>query len=440
MTEIEPKGAMWPIVASRSMAGREQTPNMHVAIIGGGICGLSLALNLQKRGISCHVYERAPEIRELGVGITLLPHAMREFSALGVADELLAAGIENVESCFFNRFGQLIYKEPRGKLSGYKYPEVGIHRGRLHLILYRAALAKLTDEAIRTNHTCIGVEQDAKSATAFFTETTTGRKLDAVHADAVIACDGINSVVRKQFYPDDDVAFAGINSWRGVTIRKPILTGRSYIRVGSILTGKIVIYPIIDNVDGEGDQLINWMVEIKQNTFDKNDWNKPGNLADFLPIYESWRFDWLDVADLISKAEFVLEYPMVDKNPIDRWTFGRVTLAGDAAHPMYPRGSNGAAQGAIDARTLADCLVKEADVIAGLKAYEAIRSAATAKVVRTNREHPPDFINIKVEELVGDRPFANLDDYISQDELRSLSEHYKRIAGFSLADVAGEQT
>jgi 5-methylphenazine-1-carboxylate 1-monooxygenase len=261
---------------------------MRVAIIGGGICGLSLALNLQKRGISCHVYERASEIKELGVGITLLPHAMREFSALGVAEELLAAGIENVESCFFNRFGQLIYKEPRGKLSGYKFPEVGIHRGRLHLTLYQAALAKLTTEAISTNHTCVGVDQDEGGATIFFTETSTGRALAPASADAVIACDGVNSVIRKQLYPDDDVAFAGINSWRGVTRRKPILTGRSYIRVGSILTGKIVIYPIIDHIDSEGNQLINWMAEIKQDTFEKNDWNKPGNLADFYSIYEGW--------------------------------------------------------------------------------------------------------------------------------------------------------
>ncbi len=406
-----------------------------IAIIGGGITGLALALNLNRRGIACRVYERASEIKELGVGITLLPHAMREFTALGIGDALLAAGIENAESCFFNRFGQLIYREPRGKRAGYPHPEVGIHRGKLHVILYRAALAELEPERIVTDRTCIGFEQDADGVTIRFTDTTSGTPVAPVRAAAAIACDGINSVIRKQLYPRDDVAFSGINTWRGVTRRKPILGGRTYMRIGSILTGKIVVYPIIDDVDENGNQLINWMAEIKHETVEKNDWNKPGKLTDFLPIYESWRFDWLDVAEMIRNAEFVLEYPMVDKDPVAQWSFGRVTLAGDAAHPMYPRGSNGAAQGAIDARTLADSLEAENDVAAALKAYEAARRETTARIVRTNREHPPDFINIKVEELVGDRPFENLDDYITQDELRALSENYKRIAGFALSET-----
>jgi len=408
---------------------------MIVAIVGGGICGLALALNLHRRGIACRVYERAPEIKELGVGITALPHAMREFTALGVGEALLAAGIENRESCFFNRFGQLIYKEPRGKFAGYQYPEVGIHRGKLHLILYEAVRQRLGADAVRTDHECVSAEQDEGGATVHFRKTSSGERLPPVHADAVIACDGINSALRRQFYPGDKIAFSCINTWRGVTRRKPILGGRTYMRVGSILTGKIVIYPIVDDVDGDGNQLINWMAEIKRDTFEQNDWNKPGDLGDFFPLYESWRFDWLDVAQMIRDADQILEYPMVDKDPIDTWTFGRITLAGDAAHPMYPRGSNGAAQASIDARTLADLLRTHDDPRAALKAYEAARCGPAARVVRTNREHPPDFINIKVEELVGDRPFDDLGKYISQEELRALSENYKRIAGFSLADV-----
>src|SRR5690242_16059852 len=238
---------------------------MEVAIVGGGICGLSLALNLKSRGIDARVYERAPQIRELGVGITALPHAMREFTALGIGDELLAAGIENAESCFFNRFGQLIYKEPRGKAAGYQHPEVGIHRARLHMALYRAVQERVGKDCVVTNHLCTGLEQDERGVRLLFKETTSGRALPPVPTDIVIACDGVNSALRKQLV-GDSVVFTGINTWRGVTVHAPILTGRSYLRIGSILTGKIVIYPIIDNVDGKGNQLINWTTEIKRDT------------------------------------------------------------------------------------------------------------------------------------------------------------------------------
>src|SRR5262245_43708364 len=365
---------------------------------------------------------------------------MREFTTLGVGDALFQAGIETRESCFFNRFGQLIYNEDRGKYAGYDFPEAMINRGRLHMILSKAALERLGPVRIRTDHECVDVAPDASGANAKLKRTWSGRALGPVRGDAVIACDGINSVVRRQCYPHEQVAFAGIKTWRGVTRRKPFLTGRSYTRTGSILTGKIVIYPIIDRLDADGNQLVNWMAEIKRDTFDQNDWNKPGDLADFFDIYKDWRFDWLDVAELIRGADQILEYPMVDKDPVAQWTFARVTFAGDAAHPMYPRGSNGAAQAAVDARTLADCLVADRDPRAALKAYEAKRLDATAKVVRTNREHPPDFINIKVEQLVGDRPFDDLDKYITQAELRALSESYKRIAGFSLGDSPGDVT
>lgn len=408
---------------------------MHIAISGGGIAGLCLALNLKNRGISCTIYERVPEVKEIGVGITLLPHAMREFQALGITDELQRQGIINVESCFFNRFGQLIYTEPRGKLAGYALPEVGIHRGRLHLTLYNAARERLGSDAIKTDHSCTGFDQDENGVTVHLASFD-GTARPSVRADALIACDGVNSAIRKQLYPGDGLAFAGINTWRGVTRRKPILTGASYMRIGSIKTGKIVVYPIVDNVDGEGNQLINWMAEIEQPELNKqNDWNQPGKLDDFYKIYADWRFDWLDVADMIRKADMVLEYPMVDKDPLPRWTFGRVTLAGDAAHPMYPRGSNGSAQGAIDARTLADCFARENGIAAALNSYDDMRREAANNVVLTNRKFPPDFINIKVEELVGDRPFENLDEYITQQQLRELSDNYKKVAGFSLSQL-----
>lgn len=405
---------------------------MKIAIVGAGIAGLGLALSLHRKGVSCEVYEAVPEVRELGVGITLLPHAMRELAALGVQAQLESVGIENLESVFFNRYGQFIYREPRGRHAGYELPELGIHRGKLHRILYDEAILRVGAQHIHTGHRCVGVEQDEAGATVHFADTVSGALRAPVRADVVIACDGVHSAIRRQYYPDEKMAFAGINTWRGVTRHKPILSGKSYLRVGSIGTGKMVIYPIVDNIDGDGLQLINWMAEIQREADTMNDWNQPGKASDFAAIFADWRFDWLDVPALIANAEQILEYPMVDKDPVPQWTFGRVTFIGDAAHPMYPRGSNGSAQGLIDARTLAEQLLLAADPRDALKAYEDLRREPVARVVLTNRSVPPDFINIKVDELSGGKPFDNIDALISQQELREISEHYKKVAGFSL--------
>lgn len=405
---------------------------MKIAVVGGGIAGLSFALALQQRGLTCEVFESVPEVRELGVGITLLPHAMRELAALGLQARLEAVGIENLESVFFNRFGQFIYREPRGRHAGYTTPELGMHRGKLHRLLYEVALERVGAPAIHTDHRCMHIDQDEAGATLHFVQSSTGSQLAPVRAEVVIACDGVNSSVRRQFYPAEKVAFAGINTWRGVTRHKPILTGKSYLRVGSIETGKMVIYPIVDNVDGEATQLINWVAEIRRDDAGMNDWNREGNPDDFLDIFKHWRFPWLDVPALISGAERILEYPMVDRDPVPQWTFGRVTLMGDAAHPMYPRGSNGSAQAIIDGRTLAELLLQKSDPMSALQDYEDLRLEPTARIVLTNRSVPPDFIIMKADELSGGKPFDNIDDLISQDELRQISENYKQIAGFSL--------
>jgi 2-polyprenyl-6-methoxyphenol hydroxylase-like FAD-dependent oxidoreductase len=395
-----------------------------IAIVGGGIGGLALALSLHRLGLQCDVYETAPEVREVGVGITLLPHAMRELAQLGLQEQLEAAGIENLESVFCNRWGQFIYREQRGRHAGYSLPEVGLPRGKLHGIMYRAALERLGAERIHLDHRCVGVTQHAGRAAVHF-------QGGSVEADVVIACDGVNSTVRREFYPDEKLAFGGINTWRGVTVHPPILSGKSYLRIGSIDTGKMVIYPIADNVDGQGNQLVNWVAEIRREGAAMNDWNQPGRPEDFISIFEEWRFDWLDVPQLIRGAQSIFEYPMVDKDPVPRWTFGCITLLGDAAHPMYPRGSNGSAQALIDARTLAELLATR-DPLDALREYERLRLALTGRIVETNRTVPPDFIIMKVDELTGGRPFDKLDDVISQEELRKLSDEYKKIAGFSL--------
>jgi 5-methylphenazine-1-carboxylate 1-monooxygenase len=417
-----------------------------IAIAGGGIAGLALALHLHARGLSCEVFEAVSEVRELGVGITLLPHAMRELAALGLQERIEAAGIENYESAFYNRYGQFIYKELRGRHAGYALPEVGIHRGKLHRILLEAALERMGSERIHLGHRVAGMAQRPDGVDVMF-ESAAGHDRATWRAGILVACDGINSAVRKTFYPNERLCFTGINTWRGVTRHQPILSGKTYLRVGSISTGKMVIYPIIDRADGSDLQLINWMAEIQQEGESPNDWNQGGRLQDVLPIYKDWRFDWLDVAALISNADQILQYPMVDKDPIAQWTFGAVTLMGDAAHPMYPRGSNGSAQALIDARTLADELAARQHLtdahearLQALHAYEAKRRSATTQIVLTNRSHPPDFINSHVDELSGGKPFRHIDDVISQDKLRQFSDDYKRIAGFSKeALTAGSQ-
>ncbi len=395
-----------------------RTLDVPIAIVGAGIAGLALGLGLHARGLQACIYEVAPEVKPLGVGITMLPHAMRELSTLGLAEKVAAAGVENIESAFFNRFGQLLYKEPRGRSAGYPVPEVGIHRGALHRILFDAAVAALGTENIVLNRRCVGLNQDESAVSLRFQETTTGKTLPEVRAGLVLAADGVNSAVRRHFYPDEELAFEGINTWRGVARGKPILGGHTYIRIGSIRTG-------------------NFTSEVPLLGRPRNDWNKPARLEDVLRLYRGWQFDWLDLPGLLEASELVLEYPMVDRDPVERWTFGRVTLLGDAAHPMYPRGSNGAAQALIDARTLADLLSETKDPRRALIAYERERLPRTTKIVLTNRSTPPDFINIKVEELTGDRPFDNLDRYISQAELRALAANYERIAGFGLEDVRG---
>jgi 2-polyprenyl-6-methoxyphenol hydroxylase-like FAD-dependent oxidoreductase len=404
---------------------------LNIAIVGGGIAGLSFALGLHHRGIDCDVFESVSEVKEIGVGITLLPHGMRELAELGLQDALEAAGIENLESVFYTQHGQYVYKEARGRHAGYALPEIGIHRGKLHRILFEAAIKRLGSDKVHTGMRCSGFVQNSDGVQLDFLNTHTNT-IVSLEAQIAVACDGVNSVIRKQMHPDDALCFAGINTWRGVTVHPPILTGKSYLRIGTVEVGKMVIYPIIDNVDGKGNQLVNWVAELQKPNAVMNDWNRPGDPAVCAEIFKNWTFDFLNVPELILKADKVFEYPMVDKNALPFWTQGRVTLMGDAAHPMYPRGSNGSAQALIDARTLADQLSQHADTKEALKSYEALRLAPTAKVVETNRNVPPDFIIMKAEELSGGKPFRHIDDLISQDELRQISDNYKSVAGFAL--------
>jgi 2-polyprenyl-6-methoxyphenol hydroxylase-like FAD-dependent oxidoreductase len=401
---------------------------MDVLIIGGGIGGLTLGLMLHRAGIPCRVFEAAPEIKPLGVGINLLPHAMKELGSLGLEEPLAQLGVRTAEAIFFNRFGQLVYHEPLGRAAGYDWPQISIHRGDLHLALLDAFAREVGADRLMLGWQCVRADEDG---IAHFRRMGTQEDLPSQRGSAVIGCDGIHSTIRKQLHPDDgEPIYSGVNMWRGVTRWPPILGGAAMIRCGWFTHAKIVLYPIRNNVDGEWRQLINWVVEIETPQYQRWNWARAGRLEDFIGPVRDWHFDWLDVPEFLRQADVALEYPMVDKDPLPRWSFGRVTLLGDAAHPMYPRGSNGAGQAILDARALADCLAAAADPVAALKAYEERRLDATAKVVRTNRTTPPDWILGEVHNRTGDKPFKSIDDVISRDELVAITDAYKRIAGY----------
>jgi 5-methylphenazine-1-carboxylate 1-monooxygenase len=402
-----------------------------IIIVGGGIGGLTLGLALHAAGIPCRIFESASEIRAVGVGINLLPHATKELAALGLERDLARVAIATRDATFFNRFGQLIYQEPLGRAAGYDHPQFSIHRGDLQMALLEAFRSRAGAERIHTNHHCIGFEQGDTGVSVHFSAGPGGPAGNTIRGRAAVACDGINSIVRKQFFPDEgEPRYSGVNMWRGVTRWRPILSGASLIRAGWLSHGKMVIYPIRE-AGSDGLQLVNWVAEIETPVYRKRDWNREGRTDDFIGAFADWHFDWLDVAAFIRAADHVLEFPMVDQDPLPRWSFGRVTLLGDAAHPMVPRGSNGAGQAILDTRAMTQALLANPDPVAAFAAYEKQRLEATTRVVLTNRTNPPDAILREVFVRTNDRPFASIDDVISRDELVALSDSYKQIAGYS---------
>ena len=402
---------------------------MEVLIIGAGIGGLTLALMLHRHGITCRIFESASELKPIGVGINVLPHASRELVDLGLEEALTRVSVITREFAFFNRFGQSIYSEPAGRFAGYDVPQFSIHRGDLQSVLLDAFIERGGADRIVTRWRCTGADADA--GIAYFVDSVTGEPREPQRGTVIVSCEGIHSVLRKQLYPEEGPPkYAGINMWRGVTRWQPILSGATMARIGWHHPAKLLLYPIRNAIDGEGRQLVNWVVDIETPEYQKNDWNRPGKLDDFIHTMADWHFDWLDVPEFIRSADAIYEYPMVDQDPLPRWTFGRLTLLGDAAHPMYPRGANGAAQAILDARALADALNDDADPVAALHAYEAQRLPATRDVVLANRRAPPDKILQEVYRRTGDKPFRHIDDVISREELAALSESYKRVAGY----------
>jgi 2-polyprenyl-6-methoxyphenol hydroxylase-like FAD-dependent oxidoreductase len=401
-----------------------------ILIVGAGVGGLTLALELHQRGIACRVFESAPQIKALGVGINILPHATRVLSDLGLQDALAAVAVETAEAAFFNRFGQLIYREPLGRGAGYRWPQLSIHRGDLQSVLVDAVKARIGEDRLHLGFHCEGFDQTDHEVRLKF------KSRPAPRGAGAIACDGIHSAIRKQLYPDEgEPRYSGVNMWRGVTRWKPVLSGATMLRAGWLKGGKLVHYPIRNRIDVEGRQLVNWLWELETPDHKRWDWNRPARVEDFIAGVADWKFDWLDVPAFFRAADVVLEYPMVDKDPLPAWSFGRVTLLGDAAHPMVPRGSNGAGQAILDAKALAEALDEDTDVARALKTYEEERLVPTANVVLENRRNPPDAILREIYERTGDRPFERIESVISAEELKAISDRYKGIAGYDKSSL-----
>jgi 2-polyprenyl-6-methoxyphenol hydroxylase-like FAD-dependent oxidoreductase len=404
-----------------------------VLIAGGGIGGLVTALMLQRRGIAVRVFEASREIRPLGVGINLLPHAVAELAGLGLLDTLGAEAIETAELAYFNKRGQQIWREPRGRAAGYEVPQFSIHRGALQMILFQAARTALGPGNLCTGLALIGFSQNDQGVEAVFEDRNAGGVARRVSGDLLIGADGIHSTVRQSFYPNEGPPqFSGRMLWRAVSRTAPFLGGRTMIMAGH-QSQKFVCYPISRAALDAGHSLTNWIAElaVPGTTPPRSDWNKIVPASVFAAPFQPWRFPWLDIPAIIAGAEAIYEFPMVDRDPLPRWSHGRVTLLGDAAHPMYPIGSNGASQAILDARHLADCLSGGGPLAAALAAYESVRLPATAEIVRLNRANGPEQVMQLAEERAPGG-FGSIDEVIPRAEMEEIARRYKLAAGFAV--------
>ena len=408
---------------------------MKISIIGGGIGGLTLALMLKARGITVQVFESAAQVRPLGVGINVQPSAIVELAALGLLPQLDALGVRTAEVCYFNRHGQRIWSEPRGLAAGYRVPQFSIHRGELQMLLMQTALQRLGPQAVSCGQEAVAVDPDSASVTLLDRDSGQTR---VERADAVISADGIHSAVRRQFYPHEGPPrYSGRVLWRATTVGKPFLTGASMVMAGHA-DQKLVTYPISRRHADQGESLINWIAELRVpgDTPPKSDWNKEVALDVFAGPFEAWRWDWLDVPALFRGASTYYEFPMVDRDPLPRWTHGRVTLLGDAGHPMYPIGSNGATQAILDARALVDQIAGSdvASLPAALQRYQDDRLPKTARIVMANRAQGPDHV-MQVFEERAPEGFKRVHDVASQAELEDIARGYKQIVGLDIETV-----
>jgi 2-polyprenyl-6-methoxyphenol hydroxylase-like FAD-dependent oxidoreductase len=412
---------------------------MRAVIAGGGIGGLTTALTLHQAGIDVTVFEQASEVRELGVGINMLPHAVKELAALGLLPELDRVGIRGRRLLLMTRRGQTVWDELRGLDAGYDVPHLSIHRGKLQGVLYQAALERLGPDHIQTGHRLVDFDEHGQQVVARFERRADGAQVD-VPGDVLIGADGIHSALRARLYPaEGPPSWNGHMLWRGATDWPVYADGRTQVIAGGN-DAKLVYYPIHAPPDRPDRRLTNWaiMARIGDGSAPpprREDWSRPGRLDEALPfVRDTFELDFLEPLALIEATGDFFEFPCCDRDPLPRWSFGPVTLLGDAAHPMYPTGANGASQAILDARALTNHLTSGASVTEALAAYDAERRPATAQIVLSNRRGGPEGVIDLIEARAPDG-FDDLDAVASYAEREAIVRGYASLAGYAQSQV-----
>ena len=410
---------------------------MSISIAGGGIGGLSAALSLHEAGHEVDVYESVIEPTELGVGINILPHSVRVLDDLGLLPDLDSMAVRTSELRFLSNDGTLIWSESRGLEAGNPWPQFSVHRGRLHMLLLRTVAERLGPERIHTGYrltSARGTEPGAASATGHFVVRSDGDRPVAVESDILVGADGIHSALRQQLHPDQGLPHpSGLVLWRGAVEAPTFLDGSTMFMAGDDVQ-KAVVYPIGQPTD-DGRSLINWVAERPLDVdMATVSWNREVDVNEIAAHFIDWDFGWVDVGTLIATSPAAFEFPMVDRHPVDRWTFGRVTLLGDAAHPMRPNGSNGSSQAILDGEALTEALARNESPTQALAEYEAERLEPTAKLTLANRQAGPE----RVMQWVSDRCKGTCVDAhtcVDVTDLEREANAYKQLAGFDLAHL-----
>ena len=414
----------------------ETSSSRPVLIAGGGIGGMALALTLRQIDVPCIVFEAVPELKPLGVGINLQPNAVRELYDLGLGAELLdRIGIQAREWALVGRNGNDVYAEPRGLLAGYRWPQYAVHRGQLQMLLYRTAQERLGPQAVRLGQRITGYRQTADGVSALV-QTRDGA-LQEITGRLLVAADGLHSAVRAQMHPQQPpIHWGGAIMWRGTTPGVPIRSGASFVGLGSA-RHRVVLYPISQPDAATGLSTINWIAEItvdNRGGWTQGDWNRRVALHEFAHHFDGWDYDWLDVPAMLRGATEIFEYPMIDRDPVPTWVDGRVALLGDAAHVMYPTGSNGASQAIVDARVLGAALLAHGVGPAALRAYDARLCGPISELVLRNRGAGPfGLLNLLDERCGG--VFDDIDTVIPAAEREAFMARYKAAAGLAIESL-----